>query len=206
WTDRSYEIYGIPKGTKLSYELLAAYTHPDDIPKNEKDIKKAIEEKKEFKTEYRLLHPSGKITYVANHLEPVLNEQGEVYKFQGTFLDITDKKQKEIELKTIVDNTEERFVYVDRNLKIINFNQQFKKDYSSFFKKKVKKGVSILDYATLTDTKELKAIYKRVFNGEIIRKEFSLTTENDKTLTFLMTYKPAYGQNNEIIGAFISVN
>ncbi|MAC96219.1 MAG: hypothetical protein CMC96_12040 [Flavobacteriales bacterium] len=206
WTDRTYEIFGIPKGTPLSYELLASHTHPEDIPKNEADIEKAIAEKKEFNTEFRLVHPDGAIRYVINHLEPLLDEDGEVYKFQGTFLDITDKKQKQIELKTIVDNTEERFVYVDRNLRIVNFNEQFKNDYSTFFNKEVKKGQSILDYATLSEVEALKSLYEKVFKGETIQREFNITAIKNKELTFLMTYKPAYDYKNNIVGAFVSVN
>ena len=55
--------------------------------------------------EAELIRPTGEIRNIMIHGAPLLSEDGQVEAFIGTFIDITDKKSAEIELK----KSEERF-------------------------------------------------------------------------------------------------
>lgn len=118
--------------------------------------------------------------------------------------DITERKKAEEDVALLLNNTEESFVLVDRNLVIISFNKQFKTLYEKLFNKVVIKGDCILSYAH-DDRKELvKNIYEKVFNGQIIDDEIVIFSNNQKRIIFSIRYKPAFDNYGNLIGAFVT--
>lgn len=65
----------------------------EDRPKIWPLMDQCLQEGKEFKAEYRILHPSGRFLYVLDHALPVLDERGEVYTVDGFLLNVTDRHQ-----------------------------------------------------------------------------------------------------------------
>jgi PAS domain S-box-containing protein len=101
-------------------------------------------------------------------------------------------------------NTEDSFVLVGKDFKIVTFNRQFKLLYKKFFGATVIKGESILKYARKNRVETLKTIYRRVFSGKSIESELDIPLPNGSSVSFLLKYKPAYDENRSIIGAFVS--
>ncbi|MGM0442551.1 MAG: PAS domain S-box protein, partial [Elusimicrobiota bacterium] len=102
WTDETYRIFEIPRGSKVTYERFLNRVHPED--KDEVDRKwKAAMIGEEYSVEHRLLI-EGKIKWVHQEAEVTFDDRGEAVEAIGFVQDITDRKKSEIQLR----ETEER--------------------------------------------------------------------------------------------------
>lgn len=109
------------------------------------------------------------------------------------------------EIKLLMDNTEEVFILLDKELRLVSFNKQFEDKYKKMLHKNVQKGVHILDY-TQTERKEIVAeIYRRVLQGEMLEDEIQISIPSHGAFVYLNHYKPAYDDSGNIIGAFVTV-
>lgn len=118
--------------------------------------------------------------------------------------DATEIKINEAEMSLLINNTEEAFILMDKNLSIVTFNQQFGKLYREFFGIEVKKGDKILDYALPERRPMLKELYGRVLRGEDEMSELRMQPPHLGEKIFTISYKPARDAFGEIIGAFAS--
>lgn len=109
----------------------------------------------------------------------------------------------EYKLSLFMLNTDESFILVDRNFKILNFNQQFSKLYKKYFGVEVVQGNSILDYVLPERRDSLIKVYHNVFGGKTESTELEFNF-NDTTVIIQSKFKPAYNENGEIIGAFVN--
>jgi PAS domain S-box-containing protein len=107
-------------------------------------------------------------------------------------------------LQLLMINTEESFVMVDTDYKIVAFNFQFEKQYQLYFNKEVIVGDDIVNYTLPERRHILKGIYDKVFKGEIFETQFPIYGPDKKEHIFSIRYKPAYDENATIIGAFVS--
>ncbi|HEY0670372.1 MAG TPA: PAS domain S-box protein [Sphingobacteriaceae bacterium] len=141
--------------------------------------------------------------YWKSESTPVLNETGEVNFIIHTVTDVTAHGIPENNLEILMKHTEESFAQIDKDLKIINYNSQFKKQYKQFFGKEIHKHESILLYA-FNDPESLKKIYQSVFEGNTIEKEIEVPGEYDERMVFKLRYKPVYHSDGRVISAFIT--
>ncbi|TGN20041.1 PAS domain S-box protein [Leptospira idonii] len=107
-------------------------------------------------------------------------------------------------LELLMINTEESFVFIDRNLKIVTFNYQFKRLYILYFNRDVFEGDNILDYAQEERREIVKAIYDRVLSGNIEQSEIAVPYKDGSFHYFSIRYKPAYNEDGKVIGAFVT--
>lgn len=121
------------------------------------------------------------------------------------FRDITLKKERDLEVTLLMDNTEESFILLNKDLKIVSFNKQFAYLYKNYFGLDVKKGESILNYALPERRTMVNEIYQRVLKGEQEESELSIPVAQNIQKTFNIIYKPALNDLNEIVGVFVSV-
>jgi len=91
WTDENYKIFGLPIGTKLTYEIFLNCVHPDDREYVDKEWKAAFD-KKPYDIEHRLLM-DGKVKWVREKAELHFNERDECIRGTGFSQDITDAKK-----------------------------------------------------------------------------------------------------------------
>lgn len=131
------------------------------------------------------------------------NEKGE--NRTSTILnDISERKKVEEEIMLLLNNTEESFVLVDLNLKIISFNHKFKQDQKLYFNKEAVKGDSILDYGCAEKRKEIKQTYSLVLSGETIERDLELVMPTGEKLIHSQFLKPAIDFRGNLIGIFIT--
>lgn len=119
-------------------------------------------------------------------------------------INITERKMAEAEMLLLVNNTEEAFILVDRNLVVVSFNNQLQNLYKTYFGVDIQKGVSILDYVQ-TERKQIAAsIYNKVFEGHVEESEIMLPGLNHSTTYFSMKYSPAKDDSGAVFGAFVT--
>jgi PAS domain S-box-containing protein len=102
WSKESYTILGLsPFSLEPSYQTWADRVHPDDLPVANEKMRKGIEEKGEFRYEYRIIWPDGSVRWVEGHGKPVYDEDGQCLKVRGLIVDITETKQAELNTQFI---------------------------------------------------------------------------------------------------------
>lgn len=98
--DRCKELFGFKEGE--SYENLEDYfkkIHPDDIEQIKTAINKSINEKVEFVVDYRVIIPNKENHVFGSRGLVYHSAQGIPERLTGIVVDITEQKQKEIELR-----------------------------------------------------------------------------------------------------------
>lgn len=134
-------------------------------------------------------------------LSPVLNKQGGLDVLIYT-LGRPDSNQ---DITLLMEHTDESFLQVSEQLKIINYNKQFKIDYKKIFGKTIFKGDSILHYAIEGHEDSLKSIYEKAFAGEIIEIELEIPSKSPDEITFYrIRYKPVYSTGQDIRSVFVT--
>jgi len=97
WSDESYRICGIPKGSRLTYETFLAAVHPNDRTYVDK-MSKAFLQGEPYDIEHRVV-VDGKVKWIREKAELEYDEQGQLLGGFGIAQDITDIKLAEHALR-----------------------------------------------------------------------------------------------------------
>ena len=97
WTEETYKIFGLPKGTKMSLELFLSLIHPDDSDYVKEKWAAALNHEK-YDIEHRIL-VEGKIKWVREKAYLEFNDKGDALKSIGFVQDITERKKAEEKLR-----------------------------------------------------------------------------------------------------------
>jgi PAS domain S-box-containing protein len=110
-SDEWYRIYGFdPRQGMPGWEQRLQRVHPEDREKWQGTIERAIRERSDYEIEFRILLPDGTVKWVRTVAHPVLNAAGELDRFVGSSMDVTERKkteakirEQEIEFRQILD-------------------------------------------------------------------------------------------------------
>src|SRR5207245_3602389 len=96
WSEEHFRIFGFDPGkTQPSYQLFLETVHPEDRSVIEQNLDTAVREKSGFDMEFRLALTDGSIKHVQGVGRPVIGESGEIDRYIGTTVDITQRKRSE---------------------------------------------------------------------------------------------------------------
>ncbi len=105
YTDSVEKVLGYPKEFFLQEEFIAPedapfrkIVHPDDLEPFSKKVHKYLFKGQPVREEIRLIKKNGDIVWVYEYLRPILTN-GKVREVLGIGVDITEKKEKELELE-----------------------------------------------------------------------------------------------------------
>ncbi len=73
--------------------------HPDDAQQTEQKIDRAIQTRKPYTIEYRLIHCDGNVRWVAEKGQAIFNAAGQVLSLNGAIFDMTERKAAEDALR-----------------------------------------------------------------------------------------------------------
>lgn len=102
FSERSRDLFGIPPEAEVTYETYLAGVHPDDRHIVHETVQRVRQpgSSGRFDIEYRTIGlRDGKERWVAERGRAVRDPSGEITRFIGTMLDITDTKNAEILLQ-----------------------------------------------------------------------------------------------------------
>ncbi|WP_159451538.1 PAS domain S-box protein [Planktothrix sp. PCC 11201] len=107
WSEEMLRIFGLEKSqTESSYVEYLQYVHPEDLRNIEHHVKQAIQSGISYELDYRIIRTDGSIRYLEVRGEGVRDEQGNIVQLFGTVLDISDRKQVELELQKAKESAE----------------------------------------------------------------------------------------------------
>jgi two-component system CheB/CheR fusion protein len=113
WSEEEYRIYGLdPAGPSPEYGvMLAQCVHPEDAALLDETFTKAMQGRSIYELEHRIVRPDGSVRWVYDRAHPYLDETGNLLRYIGATLDITERKQAEQALR----ETDLRFRLALRN-------------------------------------------------------------------------------------------
>ena len=108
WSKELFRIFGLdPERVAPSYEILQDLIQPEDRESQKKSVQEAIQSKKPYSSDFRIVKPDGTTAVIHSQGEVVCNEAGRPVLLRGTAQDITERKQMEDALKAAVIRTED---------------------------------------------------------------------------------------------------
>jgi PAS domain S-box-containing protein len=96
WSQECGRMFGLdPEADPPSFQALRDRIHPEDSPRFDEELGRAIREKTDFEVDFRVVLPDGSTKYVHSVGHSVVNASGEVVELVGTGMDVTERKRAE---------------------------------------------------------------------------------------------------------------
>ena len=185
--------------------------HPDDLPIYREAISECME-RTDRTVCVDLRHPrfDGSLFWTRWEFCAV-TEDGQAMGIQCIGNDISERKRAELEklqaqenLQLLMNNTEESFMMVGKDLQVLSYNAAANRKANQFYNLSLKKGLSILSLDRAQQHEFIRNLYKDVFEGKEHETEVRFPGENGKGLIYSNHYKPAYSDNKEIVAAVVT--
>ncbi len=194
----------------LSFEYL---THPADVMIDKVQIERMINGEIEgYRVEKRYVTKNKRIIWVNLNISCSRDQLGKIQYLIGITEDITSRKQteeallkSEANLRTILDNIEISYILLDRELKIVSFNNYAAREFMETLGKPLKEGDFIGDFLLDTPREATLEMYRRVINGQYLQNEGSYL-KNDGTIGWhSRKLSPVKDSNKAIVGMVVSM-
>ena len=114
-----------PVETTIPLQDSFSRVHPDDVERMKSALDSAVNNQTVYDEELRIFQPNGRLLWVRDRGQVVLNEKGEASYIIGAAIDITDLKQKEEALKISEERFRGFFNNASVGMSIVNLNGTF---------------------------------------------------------------------------------
>ena len=109
WDDSMYQLYGIRKGDfGGAYDAWLRTLHPEDKAHTDGEIQAALLGEHEYAPEFRIVRTDGTIRYIKADSRTIRDQAGKPLHMIGTNIDITERKQVEVTIRTLNQELEQR--------------------------------------------------------------------------------------------------
>jgi PAS domain S-box-containing protein len=100
WDDKMLELFDVEREEfEDTPDFWEKCVHPDDFPRIQEEIKKALSGEKEYNCEYRIVHKNGETFYIKAFAQVVRDSVGSPQRFTGINYDITSRILMENEIR-----------------------------------------------------------------------------------------------------------
>jgi PAS domain S-box-containing protein len=99
WSAETFRIFGLdPSQSEPTTAEFLQMIHPEDRAAFQTQQQQALKQKTSFSLEHRIIRPDGSIRHVESRAELIHDPQGQIIKLLGAIIDITERKQTELEI------------------------------------------------------------------------------------------------------------
>ncbi|MDZ8239574.1 MAG: PAS domain S-box protein [Nostoc sp. ChiQUE01a] len=99
WSVETFRIFGLnPTQSAPTQAAFLQMLHPEDPSVLQRHLLKAIANGTPFNLEYRIVRPDGSLRYLESRAEVAYDTQGKTIRLYGAILDITERKESELEI------------------------------------------------------------------------------------------------------------
>ncbi|MFC1734459.1 PAS domain S-box protein, partial [candidate division KSB1 bacterium] len=189
WDNIMYNLYGVQKKDfSGAYEAWINGLHPDDSERSQEEVKLALEGKKDFNTEFRVMWPDKSIRYLEAIATVQKDDKGQAVRMIGVNRDITDRKNADIEklglfnklqetsnqLNAILDSVGDAIVTLNKRCEITTANSAFLEMFN-------KKEIDVIGSTCGAVMKSLdsESVYDESLDNAILSKNI----ENDRLIS-----------------------
>jgi two-component system NtrC family sensor kinase len=209
WTEETYRIHEVPLGYEPSLEEAINFFHPEDRPRLEAAIHRALDYGEPYDMELRFITAKGKELWTHTICRPYVKE-GRIIKLTGTFHDITDLKkahsaleESERKYRNLVENLNEGIWVIDAEgyTTYVNPSMAWMLGYTP----EEVLGVSVFRFMDDERAEEVRNHLRRRAEGvpEVLEMEF-IRKDGQKVYVLLNT-SPIFNDEGELSGAMASV-
>src|SRR5204863_118135 len=96
-TDRGRSLFAFGASEKLDFDRFRSSLHPEDRESVLKGVENSLRTGAEYQSEYRVVLPNGQLRWIAGRGHVECNGDGQPVRMRGASLDITKRKQAELE-------------------------------------------------------------------------------------------------------------
>ncbi|MEH2124028.1 PAS domain-containing protein [Nostoc sp.] len=99
WSAETFRIFGLnPTELVPTQAAFLQTVHPEDRPLLQRQLLHAIAKGNPFNLEYRIVRPDGSLRYLELRVEVAYDTPGKTIRLYGAILDITERKESELEI------------------------------------------------------------------------------------------------------------
>ena len=122
WSENAEEVLGFEPGSfGNTYNSYMKHVYPEDIEPISKRVSQVLEEKESvYRSEYRVILPSGEIRWISAPGQIFYDSLGEPLRIAGIMIDITKRKDIELELTKTHDELDLRVQERTKELSGVN--------------------------------------------------------------------------------------
>jgi PAS domain S-box-containing protein len=155
WSDEAWLLYGLEKSERNpSFELWAKTIHPEDREMAIHTVSSAAEIEAELNVEYRVSYWNGSYRWLMSRGKPLYDKHGQVDRYIGTIIDITERKEIEENLRRSRERLD--FVLENSHIGVWDLNLQDGTTERSF------EHAHIFGYKTIPPTWSLEKFFDHV--------------------------------------------
>jgi len=117
-------MLGFAPGELFSVESFLALVHPEDREPTREALRRALEERSEYSTEYRVPLADGQQRWIAARGRVERPAGSGAVRMLGVCMDITQRKQAEEQFRLVVEASPSGIVVVDREGRVVLVNRE----------------------------------------------------------------------------------
>lgn len=107
WNGQTASVFGLAPGEfQETFDAFMEMVHPEDRDSLHREINDAIEQRSEYRPEYRIVRPNGEVRWLSSRGRAYYDEAGKVSTMLGVVRDITEYKQNEAERTRLIAEAE----------------------------------------------------------------------------------------------------
>jgi PAS domain S-box-containing protein len=205
WSDEVRCIYGLSGEDALPADESIQYYHPEDRPQIRDAFETAVESGEPYDLELRFIDAHGTHRWVRTRGEPQY-EDDELVRVRGTIQDITERKERERDLRRIqqaVENSGHAIYITDTDGEIEYVNPAFERTTGFTEAEVIGETPHVLSSGEMSD-EYFENLWRTIQSGEIWEEEIINQRKNGETYTAIQTIAPVTDDGE--IHAFVAVH
>jgi PAS domain S-box-containing protein len=104
WDEGMFRLYGLsPLDGEQPYSLWSGSLHPEDRERCEHEVSEALNRKRAYNTEFRIVHPGGVIRHLKATARITQDTDGHVIQMYGVSFDITERKRGDEQFRLAIE-------------------------------------------------------------------------------------------------------
>ncbi|MEO0793796.1 MAG: PAS domain S-box protein [Verrucomicrobiota bacterium] len=174
--------------------------HYDDVPAWQESIKEALQSMSEWRCTGRLVTPSGETRWWQGYGKPLRVSETEV-AFNGVFLDISQQKQIEAQIRRlslVASRTINGVVITDENGRVVWINEAFERITGYTLQELRGRKPGELLQGPLTCRKTIKYIGERLKEKQPLTAELLNYHKNGETYWLRLDVNPLFDEKNQL--------
>lgn len=153
WSDEAFCIYGLKPGeVNPDYELFLSYVHPEDLEMVKTITGDSMKTLNPFSVHHRIIDAKGRHKSLMATGQYELDPNGKPLRLFGISLDVSELKEKEMQLvraeanlRNLFENTETAYVLLDNEATIISYNRLAKELASEEMQETLEEGKNYIN-------------------------------------------------------------
>ncbi|HLW65486.1 MAG TPA: PAS domain S-box protein [Gemmataceae bacterium] len=205
WSPEIEALYGLPPGAfGGTYAAWARLLHPDDLPKADEDVRRALETGRYF-SEFRVIWPDGSVHWLEARAEVFNDGQGKPVRIMGVNMDITKRKEQEValraakqELEIVTNAMSAPVTRCSRDFKYLWVNKPYAAWQGRTVAEIVDQPIAAIIGAQAFD--ELRPQFEQVLAGHVVRYEEQIHFEPIGARWINAVYTPVFDSSGAVDG------